>query len=99
MVEDPELLDLVELEVRELLKVYKFPGDDIPVVRGSALKALEGSGKDDSAKPILDLMAKVAEYIPLPQREVEKPFLMPIEDIFTISGRGTVATGRVERGK
>jgi len=99
MVDDPELLDLVELEVRELLKVYKFPGDDIPVIRGSALKALEGSGKDDSAKSILDLMAKVDEYIPLPPREVDKPFLMPVEDIFTISGRGTVATGRVERGK
>jgi elongation factor Tu len=99
MVDDPELLDLVELEVRELLKVYKFPGDDIPVVRGSALKALEGSGLDDSAKPILELMAKVDSYIPLPQRDIDKPFLMPIEDIFTISGRGTVATGRVERGR
>jgi elongation factor Tu len=99
MVDDPELLDLVELEVRDLLKEYKFPGDDIPVVRGSALKALEGSGDDDSAKPILELMEQVDSYIPLPEREVEKPFLMPIEDIFTISGRGTVATGRVERGK
>jgi elongation factor Tu len=99
MVDDPELLDLVELEVRELLKQYKFPGDEIPVVRGSALKALEGSGKDEAAGPILKLMESVDAYIPLPQREVEKPFLMPIEDIFTISGRGTVATGRVERGK
>jgi elongation factor Tu len=99
MVDDPELLDLVELEVRDLLKEYKFPGDDIPVVRGSALKALEGSGDDDSAKPILELMEAVDSYIPLPERDVEKPFLMPIEDIFTISGRGTVATGRVERGK
>jgi elongation factor Tu len=99
MVDDPELLDLVELEVRELLKTYKFPGDDVPVIRGSALKALEGSGKDDSAKPILELMAAVDSYVPMPTREVEKPFLMPIEDIFTISGRGTVATGRVERGK
>jgi elongation factor Tu len=99
MVDDPELLDLVELEVRELLKVYKFPGDEVPVIRGSATKALEGSGKDDSAKPILDLMEAVDKYVPLPQRETEKPFLMPIEDIFTISGRGTVATGRVERGK
>ena len=99
MVDDPELLDLVELEVRDLLKEYKFPGDDIPVVRGSALKALEGSGDDDSAKPILELMEQVDSYIPIPEREVEKPFLMPIEDIFTISGRGTVATGRVERGK
>ena len=99
MVDDPELLDLVELEVRDLLKQYKFPGDDIPVVRGSALKALEGSGDDDSAKPILELMEQVDSYIPLPEREIEKPFLMPIEDIFTIAGRGTVATGRVERGK
>jgi len=99
MVDDPELLDLVELEVRELLKEYKFPGDDIPVVRGSALKALEGDGTDDSAKPILELMEAVDSYVPLPEREVDKPFLMPIEDIFTISGRGTVATGRVERGK
>jgi elongation factor Tu len=99
MVDDPELLDLVELEVRELLKTYKFPGDDVPVIRGSATKALEGNGKDDSAKPILELMAAVDKYVPLPQRETEKPFLMPIEDIFTISGRGTVATGRMERGK
>src|ERR671910_1526532 len=99
MVDDPELLDLVELEVRELLKSYKFPGDEIPVIRGSATKALEGTGKDDAAKPILDLMAAVDKFVPLPQRETEKPFLMPIEDIFTISGRGTVATGRVERGK
>src|SRR5262245_9469812 len=101
MVDDPELLDLVELEVRELLKTYKFPGDDIPVVRGSATKALEGAGKPDdpSSKPILDLMEAVDSYVPLPQREIDKPFLMPIEDIFTISGRGTVATGRVERGK
>jgi elongation factor Tu len=99
MVDDPELLDLVELEVRELLKTYNFPGDQIPVVRGSALKALEGSGTDDSAKPILQLMEAVDKYIPLPTREVDKPFLMPVEDIFTISGRGTVATGRVERGK
>src|SRR6187399_854703 len=98
MVDDPELLDLVELEVRDLLKTYKFPGDDVPVIRGSALKALEGTGKDDSAKPILELMAAVDSYVPMPTREVEKPFLMPIEDIFTISGRGTVATGRVERG-
>src|SRR2546427_10107474 len=99
MVDDPELLDLVELEVRELLKTYKFPGDDVPVIRGSATKALEGTGKDDSAKPILELMEAVDKYIPLPAREIDKPFLMPIEDIFTISGRGTVATGRVERGQ
>jgi len=99
MVDDPELLDLVELEVRELLKTYKFPGDDVPVIRGSALKALEGDGKDEAAKPIIELMAAVDSYIPMPQRDIDKPFLMPIEDIFTISGRGTVATGRVERGK
>ena len=100
MVDDPELLDLVELEVRELLKTYEFPGDEIPVIRGSALKALEGTGSGRSAsKPILELMEAVDKYIPLPQREIDKPFLMPIEDIFTISGRGTVATGRVERGK
>jgi elongation factor Tu len=102
MVDDPELLDLVELEVRDLLKKYEFPGDDIPVIRGSALKALNcGCGKDDCAncKPILDLMAAVDSYIPQPKREIEKPFLMPVEDVFSISGRGTVVTGRVERGK
>src|SRR5512136_1503180 len=99
MVDDPELLDLVELEVRELLKTYEFPGDTVPVIRGSATEALEGTGKDDSAKPIQELMEAVDKYIPLPQRQIDKPFLMPIEDIFTISGRGTVATGRVERGK
>ena len=99
LVDDAELLDLVELEVRELLKHYGFPGDDIPVVRGSAVKALDGDGKDAGAAPILKLMDEVDRYIPLPQREIDKPFLMPIEDIFTISGRGTVATGRVERGK
>ncbi len=101
MVDDPELLDLVEMEVRELLSKYKFPGDEVPVIRGSALKALEGSGKQDdaSAKPIFELMEAVDKFVPQPQREIDKPFLMPIEDIFTISGRGTVATGRVERGK
>jgi elongation factor Tu len=99
MVDDPELLDLVEMEVRDLLNKYEFPGDEVPVVRGSALKALEGSGSDESAKPVLELMEAVDKHVPLPQREVDKPFLMPIEDIFTISGRGTVATGRVERGK
>jgi len=99
MVDDPELLDLVELEVRELLKTYEFPGDQVPVIRGSATKALEGSGTDEAAKPILELMEAVDKYIPLPQRDIDKPFLMPVEDIFTISGRGTVATGRVERGK
>ncbi len=102
MVDDPELLDLVELEVRDLLKKYEFPGDDIPVIRGSALKALEcGCGKDDceKCKPILDLMNAVDEYVKQPARETDKPFLMPIEDVFSISGRGTVVTGRVERGK
>jgi elongation factor Tu len=98
MVDDPELLDLVELEVRELLKEYKFPGDEIPVIRGSALKALEGDGKDDAAKAILELMAAVDSYVALPERDIDKPFLMPVEDVFTISGRGTVATGRVDRG-
>ncbi len=97
MVDDPELLDLVELEVRELLTNYEFPGDDIPVVRGSALKALEGDAEGE--KQIIELMDAVDSYIPIPQRDVEKAFLMPVEDIFTISGRGTVATGRVERGK
>jgi elongation factor Tu len=97
MVDDPELLDLVELEVRELLTFYEFPGDEIPVVRVSALKALEGDA--EAEKQVLALMEAVDGYVPIPQREVEKPFLMPVEDIFTISGRGTVATGRVERGK
>jgi elongation factor Tu len=96
-VEDPELLELVELEVRELLKSYGFPGDEIPVVRGSALGALNGEAKWE--KSIDELMAKVDEYIPLPVRDIDKPFAMPIEDIFSISGRGTVVTGRVERGK
>jgi len=97
MVDDPELLDLVELEVRELLSAYEFPGDDIPVVRVSALKALGGDG--DAAKGILELMSQVDGYIPMPQRAVDKPFLMPIEDIFSISGRGTVVTGRIEQGQ
>jgi elongation factor Tu len=100
MVDDPELLDLVELEVRELLKKYDFPGDDIPVIRGSALKAMEGLGKDKVAnEPILKLMEAVDSYIPTPQRDVDKPFLCPIEDVFSITGRGTVGTGRVDRGK
>jgi len=97
MVDDPELLDLVELEVRELLSSYEFPGDEVPVVRGSALKALEGDAEGE--KSVLELMAAMDEYIPMPERDVDKPFLMPIEDIFSISGRGTVVTGRVERGK
>jgi elongation factor Tu len=101
MVDDPELLDLVELEVRELLSEYKFPGDEIPIIRGSALKALEhgcGDRKCESCKSIFELMDAVDSYFPLPKREIEKPFLMPVEDVFSISGRGTVATGRVERG-
>jgi len=97
MVDDPELLDLVELEVRELLTFYEFPGDEIPVVRVSALKALEGDA--GAEKQVLELMEAVDSYVPLPKREVDQPFLMPVEDIFTISGRGTVATGRIERGK
>ena len=96
-VDDPELLELVELEVRELLNTYKFPGDDLPVIKGSALKALEGD--EEAAKSLMELMAAVDEYIPVPERDVDKPFLMPIEDVFSISGRGTVVTGRVERGK
>ncbi len=99
-VEDKELVDLVEAEVRELLKKYEFPGDDIPVIRGSALKALEANSKDDpAAKPILELAKALDEHIPEPVREVDKPFLMPIEDVFSIEGRGTVVTGRIERGK
>jgi elongation factor Tu len=100
MVDDPELIDLVESEVRELLKKYEFDGDNAPVIRGSALKALNAKSPDDpDAKPILDLIKAVDDYIPTPVRELDKPFLMPIEDIFSIEGRGTVVTGRVERGK
>ena len=100
MVDDEELLELVELEVRELLSKYQFPGDDVPVIRGSALVALEGPDDptDDAYKPIAELMDAVDSYIPTPEREVDKPFLMPVEDVFSIKGRGTVATGRVERG-
>jgi elongation factor Tu len=98
MVDDPELLDLVELEVRELLSSYQFPGDDIPIVKGSALKALDGSDDEIGKKAILALMDAVDSYIPQPDRPKDKPFLMPIEDVFSISGRGTVVTGRVERG-
>ena len=97
MVDDPELLELVELEVRELLSSYDFPGDDIPVVQGSALKALEGDAEGE--KSIDALMEAVDGYVPLPERDIDKPFLMPIEDVFSISGRGTVVTGRVDRGK
>ncbi len=97
MVDDAELLDLVEMEVRELLKKYNYPGDEIPIIRGSALKATEGDPKAEEA--ILELMAKVDEYIPTPVRDLEKPFLMPVEDVFSIKGRGTVVTGRIERGR
>lgn len=96
MVDDEELLELVELEVRELLSSYEFPGDDIPVIKGSALKALEGDAQWEAT--IDELMQAVDDYIPTPERETDKPFLMPVEDIFTIQGRGTVATGRIERG-
>jgi elongation factor Tu len=98
MVDDPELLELVELEVRELLSSYEFPGDDIPIIKGSALAALEGSDAKLGHDAVLELMAAVDSYIPQPERPVDQPFLMPIEDVFSISGRGTVVTGRVERG-
>jgi elongation factor Tu len=99
-VDDPELIDLVELEIRDLLNKYEFPGDDIPIIRGSALAAMQSEGKDDEAcKCIDELMQAVDDYFPLPEREVDKPFLMPVEDVFSIKGRGTVGTGRVERGK
>ena len=101
MVDDPELLDLVELEVREFLTKYQFPGDKIPVIRGSALKAMNSTSTDAAAeeyKCIWELMDAVDSYIPTPERPIDKPFLMPIEDVFSISGRGTVVTGRVERG-
>jgi len=101
MVDDPELLDLVELEVRELLSKYQFPGDKLPIVKGSALKAMESASTDPSAaeyKSIHELMEAIDSYVPTPERPVDKPFLMPIEDVFSISGRGTVVTGRVERG-
>jgi elongation factor Tu len=98
-VDDPELLELVELEVRELLSQYEFPGDDIPVIKGSALQALEHLEDAEQIKPILELMEAVDAYIPTPIRAIDKPFLMPVEDVFSITGRGTVGTGRVERGK
>ena len=101
-VDDPELLELVEMEIRELLNEYDFPGDDIPIIKGSALQALESTSTDINAPeyaPILELMNAVDEYIPSPERTTDKPFLMPVEDVFTITGRGTVATGRVERGQ
>jgi len=100
LVDDPELLDLVELEVRELLSKYEFPGDEIPVIRGSALKALAAKDVNDpEAKKIIELMDAIDASIPEPKRQVDKPFLMPVEDVFSITGRGTVATGRVDRGK
>jgi elongation factor Tu len=101
MVDDPELIELVELELRELLSKYEYPGDDLPIVKGSALKALEcgcGKGECPACQPILELMDAIDTYIPEPVRDIEKPFLMPVEDVFSISGRGTVVTGRVERG-
>src|SRR5690554_1203067 len=97
MVDDPELLELVELEVRDLLTEYDFPGDDVPVVAGSALKALEGVPEYE--EKLLELMQAVDEYVPNPERDTDKPFMMPVEDVFSITGRGTVATGRVERGQ
>ncbi len=97
-VSDPELIDLVEEEIRDLLKKYEFPGDTTPIIRGSALKALENPSDATAAKPILDLLKTMDEYIPEPQRDLDKPFLMPIEDVFSIEGRGTVVTGRIERG-
>ncbi len=99
-VDDPELIELVDLEIRDLLNKYEFPGDDIPIIQGSALAAMECEGKDDEAcKCIDELMAAVDDYFPIPEREVDKPFLMPVEDVFSIKGRGTVGTGRIERGK
>ena len=99
ILDDKELLDLVEMEVRELLSKYEFPGDEVPIVAGSALKALEGDTSDIGEKAILKLMDEVDSYIPEPQRDLDRPFLMPVEDVFTITGRGTVATGRIERGR
>jgi elongation factor Tu len=99
MVDDPELIELVDMELRELLNKYEFPGDDTPIIQGSALQALENPTDAAAAKCIWDLMAAVDEFIPEPKRDIDKPFLMPVEDVFSISGRGTVATGRVERGK
>jgi elongation factor Tu len=99
LVDDPELLELVEMEVRELLSKYGFPGDDTPIIRGSSKPALENPKDDKACEPIDKLVATLDEYVPVPQREVDKPFLMPVEDVFSIKGRGTVATGRIERGK
>jgi elongation factor Tu len=99
LVDDPELLELVEMEVRELLSKYGFPGDDTPIIRGSSLPALQNPKDDAACKPIDDLVKSLDEYVPIPQREIDKPFLMPVEDVFSIKGRGTVATGRIERGR
>jgi elongation factor Tu len=99
LVDDPELVDLVEMEVRELLSKYEYPGDEVPVIRGSAKRALENATDPEAVQPILDLLSALDEFIPEPKREVDKPFLMPIEDVFSIKGRGTVVTGRVERGQ
>ena len=99
LVDDPELLDLVEMEIRDLLKQYKFPGDETPIIRGAAIKALQGDKGDQGAGSIIKLMDAMDSYIPEPVRETDKPFLMPVEDVFSIAGRGTVATGRIERGK
>ena len=99
MVDDEELLELVELEIRDLLNTYEFPGDDIPIIKGSALQALENAEDEEKTKPIWELLQAMDDYIPAPERDIDKPFLMPIEDVFSISGRGTVVTGRVERGK
>jgi elongation factor Tu len=98
MVDDKELLELVEMEVRELLTLYKFPGDDTPIIIGSALKALEGDKSDIGVTSVVKLVAEMDRYIPVPERQIDKPFLMPVEDVFSISGRGTVVTGRIERG-
>jgi elongation factor Tu len=99
MVDDSELIELVEMELRELLDKYEFPGDDVPIIQGSALKALEEPEDETAAKCIWDLMDAIDDYIPEPKRDIDQPFLMPVEDVFSISGRGTVATGRIERGK
>jgi len=100
LVDDQELLELVEMEVRDLLSKYEFPGDDTPIIRGSALKAMKAESLDDAAcKPILELLKSMDEYVPIPERAIDKPFLMPVEDVFSIKGRGTVGTGRVERGQ
>jgi elongation factor Tu len=99
LVDDPELLELVEMEIRELLTKYNFPGDDTPIVKGSSLPALQNPADDAANKPIDELVKALDEYVPIPQREIDKPFLMPIEDVFSIKGRGTVGTGRIERGR